>query len=421
MNDSFSFIKQIGWKRLLLGLCALAALAGGLALQGNPRDVILHAQESSPPPEPEPEITATPDRRVVNEIIHPKSGDAAAGFVQIIGTPLIQNFDHYDVHIAPAGSEDWRWVASGYRVIRDGVISTLDSTQYEDGAYDIRVRAVQNGGNYDETFLRRLHIRNSYPPTATPYFNVAGTRVYVLPAPTLTPLPTPTAAVQMRSSQQQGLFAPVNRQVIRGYTPVVASVFGYPKTPFARYELAISPGGMEQWSYLDGGESQYWQETIYLLNTRTLPDGLYDLRLRNVYRDANYDEYFVRGLRIANGEKDNAAQPQSNGFSAPRPGQTVGGTVAFQGTVLDPNFLRWELYWSPSSAEAWAYLANGETQVFNNLLARLDLSLLSAGQYDFKLRIVRRDYNYDEYFLRGLHIVPPTAAPHIVSTPTPRP
>jgi hypothetical protein len=423
MKRRLSAPTEIVWKRLLLGLCAVAALAVGLTLRTDWREVVLNAQESSPLETPGALPSPTPSRRVVNEIIHPQAGDAAAGFVQIIGTPLIQNFDHYDVHIAPAGSEAWQWLASGYRVIRDDVIYTLDSTQYEDGAYDIRVRAVNNAGVYDEAFLRGLRIRNAFPPTPTPVFNPAGTRVYVIPTQTPTPIPTATPVNETRSSQQQGFFAPVSGQVVQGYVPVIASVFGFPKRPFERYELALSGAGLEQWSQLDSGTTQHWQETIYLLNSYRLPDGFYDIRLRNVYRDSNYDEYFVRGLRVANESAVQITAPseQANGFHSPRAGETIGGTVTFQGTALASNFLRWELYWSPAGAEAWAFLASGEEEVLRNTLARLDLSLLPAGNYDFMLRVVRKDYNYDDYFVRNLQVIPPTATPYYIATLTPTP
>ena len=181
---------------------------------------------------------------------------------------------------------------------------------------------------------------------------------------------------------------------------------------------------MEEWSFLSEGEEQAWQETIYLLNTHLLPDGAYDLRLRNIYTDSNYDEYFVRTVRVANQDALRITRPESaqvNGFTAPIAGQATGGVVTFAGTAIFPDFLRWELYWSPSAAEDWAYLASGEEEVLRGTLARLDLSQLPSGAYDFKLRIVGSDYNYDEYFLRDLRIVPPTATPILLATLTPAP
>jgi hypothetical protein len=405
-------------------MLALVALAAGVVLQPNWRDVILNAQESSVLATPGENPTPTPSRRVVNEIAHPGSGDAIAGLVSIIGTPLIQNFARYDVHISPAGMDAWSWLATEYDVLRDDEIHLLDTAGYPDGRYDVRVRAVSNVGNYDEVFLRDLEIRNAVPPTATSIINAAGTRIFLLATLTPTPAPTATPVNEARSGSQQGFFAPLSGDLLQGYAPIVASVFGYPKTPFDRYELAISPSGMEEWSFLSEGEEQYWQETIYLLNTHPLPDGAYDLRLRNIYTDSNYDEYFVRTVRVANQDALRITRPESsqvNGFIGPSTGQITGGVVTFAGTAISPDFLRWELYWSPAGAEDWAYLATGEEEVLRGTLAQLDLTQLPPGGYDFKLRVVGRDYNYDEFFLRNLQIVPPTATPVLLATLTPAP
>ena len=69
--------------------------------------------------------------------------------------------------------------------------------------------------------------------------------------------------------------------------------------------------------------------------------------------------------------------------------------------------MRWELYWSPAGAESWAFLTAGERPALNGLLARLDLGKLGGASVDFRLRIVRRDYNYSEYFSRNVRVLAP--------------
>ena len=69
------------------------------------------------------------------------------------------------------------------------------------------------------------------------------------------------------------------------------------------------------------------------------------------------------------------------------------------------------MYWSPASAETWSFLASSEQQVFEGTLARLDLGQLPHGDYDFRLRIVRQDNNYDDYHIRNLHLTEPTPTP----------
>ena len=60
------------------------------------------------------------------------------------------------------------------------------------------------------------------------------------------------------------------------------------------------PSGDTEWGWLYTSDQQLWQSPLYTWDTTTVEDGFYDLRLRIVYRDANYDEYFVSRLRVAN-------------------------------------------------------------------------------------------------------------------------
>jgi hypothetical protein len=401
MNDYRQKLKSI----LLLAVGVLA-LGGGLVAGWG--GLSLDAQ-TSPVVTPGAQITATPDRRTVNEITHPRPGDAVAGFADIIGSALITDFQRYDVHIALAGSEDWRWLTTDYRIVRNGTLYTLDTTRYPDGLYDLRVRALNQRGEYTEAFLRNLKIRNAYPPTPTPVVNAAGLRVYIVPTLVPTPRPTPTPANETRVEGGQGFYAPRGGDQLSGYVNIVATVNGFPSNPFDRYELAISPAGLARWSHLYTGDQQAWQDSIYLLDTRRFPDGLYDLRLRIVYRDANYNEYFLRNLHFANQGAFTAPLfgRQGNGIFSPRAGAQVQGRVDFLGTAADSDFLRWELYWSPAGAEEWAFAVSRDKPVFAGKLATLDLTKLPPGAYDFRLRVVRRDFNYDEYFLRGLTVVDP--------------
>lgn len=389
-------------------LLAIGVLALGVGLIAGWGGLSLEAQ-TSPVVTPGSPVTPTPDRRVVNEIIHPRPGDAVAGFTDIIGSALIKDFQRYDVHIAPAGSEDWRWLTTSYRVVRNGTLYTLDTTGYPDGLYDLRVRALNQRGEYSEAFLRNLEIRNALPPTPTPVVNAAGLRVYIVPTLVPTPQPTPTPTNESRVEGGQGFYAPRSGDQLSGYVNIVATVNGFPRNPFNRYELAISPAGLAQWSHLYTGDQQTWQDSIYLLDTRRFPDGLYDLRLRIVYRDANYNEYFLRNLRFANQPAFAASGVgrQGNGIFSPRPSASVQGQVDFLGTAADPNFLRWELYWSPAGTDEWAFAVSRDKPVFAGKLATLDLAKLPPGAYDFRLRVVHRDFNYDEYFLRGLTITDP--------------
>jgi hypothetical protein len=361
--------------------------------------------------------TPTPTRvfKVINQIIHPQSGDAVSGVVEIWGYALIQTFRKYDVHIAVAGSENWRWLQTSSDVISDGPIYRLDTRQYADGRYDLRVRAVRDDGNYSESFLRNLEIRNANPPTLTPAFNPQGTQLPTSTPTLVTPTGTPTPEFISNISDGPGLFAPYTNQVVRGRVRIIGTANGKPNVPFEHFELALARAGLGQWEVLEASERQVWQDTLYEWDTSQWPDGAYDLRLRIVFANGNYDEYQVRNLFVANYTKVQrptaTPTPPTKGIFAPRSGAVITGTISITGTATILNFQRWELAWSNSGQEEWSLLLESTTPQANALLARLDLSQLPVGLYDLRLRVFDLKGQYADYFTRRLQIVAPTPTP----------
>jgi hypothetical protein len=352
---------------------------------------------------PTPAVTATPTkvRRIVNEVRHPQHGDAVSGVATIIGTALTERFNRYDIHISPEGMENWQWLTTSLEVVYEDVLYEWDTTAFPDGFYDLRVRAIDDSGNYTESFVLGLEVRNARPPTPTPNPNATEG----VASPLLVPTPTPTPDERRQSPGGLGFYAPDAGAVIRGKTAIVATAVALPDRPFARYELHMSRSGVEDWLWLYDSPHPAWQSPIYNWDTTQVPDGLYDLRLRVVYKDSNYDEFFLRNLSVANHTKPILAFSPPAGISSPRNGERISGVVAFMGTVPTEDLLRWELAWSPGEAEQWQFLVTSDTPVDNGLLARLDLSQLPSGLYDFRLRVVRSDTNYTDYVVRGLQLV----------------
>jgi hypothetical protein len=402
MNSHFK-----GWSLVVLAvLVVMLALVPGLS-----QDTGLMAQDSPLTPTVTPTWTITPDpltpsptptkeKRVVNELRHPQPGDAVAGTTAIIGTALTNLFNRYDVHVSPAGMENWQWLTTNMQVVHDDVLYQWDTTAFDDGYYDIRVRAIDDSGNYTESFIRWLEVRNANPPTPTPDPNAPPGFV----SPLVLPTPTPTPDARRQSPGGLGFYAPDAGAVVRGKTAIFATAVALPDSPFARYELHFSQAGVENWIWLYTGERPAWQEAIYSWDTTQVADGLYDLRLRVVFKDSNYNEFFLRNLSVANESKPVLAFVPPAGISSPRSGATIHGVVTFMGTVPAQDLLRWELYWAPGESEQWQFLVTSEKAVDNGVLARLDLSQLPSGLYDFRLRVVRADTNYTDYEIIGLRL-----------------
>jgi hypothetical protein len=324
-----------------------------------------------------------------------------AGITAIIGTALIEQFNRYDVHVSPAGMENWQWLTTNIQVVHDDILYQWDTREFPDGLYDLRVRAIDDSSNYSESFIRGLEVRNANPPTPTPDPNKPPGFV----SPLFIPTPTPTPDPRRQSPGGLGFYAPDTGSVVRGETALVATAVSVLNRPFVRYELYLSQAGLEDWTLIYTGERPAWQEPIYVWETTSVADGLYDIRLRVVFKDSNYEEFFLRNLSVANHSKPILAFTPPAGISSPRSNETIQGIVEFRGTVPAQDLLRWELYWAPGESEQWQFLVASEQPVNDGLLARLDLSQLPSGHYDFRLRVVRSDTNYTDYDIRGLRLL----------------
>lgn len=117
-----------------------------------------------------------------------------------------------------------------------------------------------------------------------------------------------------------------------------------------------------------------------------------------------------------------------NGITAPTPEDTLSGVVIIEGTANHPQFLRYELafYQEFNPNAGWIVFAEGEQAVVEGTLAIWDTTIgrqfgapvFPDGQYRLRLRVVRQDYNYDEYFTTNLVISNDDPTPTPTITPT---
>jgi hypothetical protein len=113
-----------------------------------------------------------------------------------------------------------------------------------------------------------------------------------------------------------------------------------------------------------------------------------------------------------------------NGFTQPANGDVLSGIVIIQGTATDGSFLRYELAFLRESGPTsdWIVFAQGDQPVVNGTLAVWDTTVGGSsnrvfpdGRYQLRLRVVRQDFNYDDYFVVNLTIANDSGTP----TPTP--
>jgi len=115
---------------------------------------------------------------------------------------------------------------------------------------------------------------------------------------------------------------------------------------------------------------------------------------------------------------------EESGISSPRDGAVVRGVVSIIGTAVHPEFWKYEIYYAPypNPTEQWVFIGTvHETSVTNGQLETWNTNFIPDGVYALRLRVVRRDGNYNEYTVNNISVAntKPTETPTLEATPTP--
>lgn len=118
------------------------------------------------------------------------------------------------------------------------------------------------------------------------------------------------------------------------------------------------------------------------------------------------------------------AQAQTPGFSNPVDNQAISGNIPIMGTAVIDPFQKYELHFKqdPSGDDAFVYFDGGTTPIVNGQLGFWQAGGLPPGRYTLRLRVVKQDGNYAEYFARNIALNQgPVATPTLDQPPTPTP
>lgn len=115
------------------------------------------------------------------------------------------------------------------------------------------------------------------------------------------------------------------------------------------------------------------------------------------------------------------AVAQAAGISAPTTGAAVSGDVIISGTAVIDPFQRYELYYKqePSGDDAYIYFDGGTSPVTNGQLGVWRTTNISPGTYSIRLRVVKTDGNYGEFFVRDVQLGGSSGEPTATPTTTP--
>jgi hypothetical protein len=143
-------------------------------------------------------------------------------------------------------------------------------------------------------------------------------------------------------------------------------------------------------------------------------------------RFQRFSIFFLFAAALILGVRTTSAQ---SGITYPPETETLRGSVQIQGTAVHPDFWKYELAAAPQGTQNWFNIAGAEAPVQNGVLGIWDTRTVPDGPYTIRLRVVRRDGNYDEYFVQnviGANTAPvetptPAETPTPTTTPTPKP
>jgi hypothetical protein len=93
-------------------------------------------------------------------------------------------------------------------------------------------------------------------------------------------------------------------------------------------------------------------------------------------------------------------------ITSPTEGQALSGLVTISGSANHPEFARWELAYGPdpNPNDAWQPFAEGTQPVDNGTIGTWNTGVIADGPYALRLRVIRKDSNYSEGFVRGLKV-----------------
>ncbi len=95
-----------------------------------------------------------------------------------------------------------------------------------------------------------------------------------------------------------------------------------------------------------------------------------------------------------------ATAQEANGILKPAEGDILSGAVRVYGVADDPNFAAWQLDLIPREGEQTVMFAGRGTvrQPIPGSLGKIDTGLYPNGAFQLRLRVIRTDGNYTEYF-----------------------
>jgi uncharacterized surface protein with fasciclin (FAS1) repeats len=343
-----------------------------------------------------------------NGISSPADGATVRGSVDVMGYASDPNFKKWQLDLLPGGDpEKAIFLALGNTA--GEVKHTLNTVGLPDGEHALRLRVVRSDSNYTE-FTNKFTIANTTAPATgatqqRPQDTSPMARDLVDTAANFDNFKTLVAAVQaaglvdtLKGTGPFTVFAPNDAAFAKLPAGTVEGLLKDPKALANILTYHVLAGEVKAAAVKDGLSVNTVQGSPV---TFKIMDGKPMINGANIISTdimaTNGVIHVIDSVILPPAGAETKPAMMENGIMAPKAGETVSGTVEVMGHAMDPNFVRWELALLPGSDVTMpVFLASDDEH--GDFTYSLDTTGLPNGEHSFRLRVVRSDGNYGEYF-----------------------
>jgi hypothetical protein len=109
-------------------------------------------------PAPIAQAPVCPDQRSI--ILRPGNNETVSGNISMVGTASHESFQYYKVEYAPAGSNNFSYLAGDQNPVVNGFLASINTGALGNGAWTLRLVVVDQTGNFPEPCQVTILIEN---------------------------------------------------------------------------------------------------------------------------------------------------------------------------------------------------------------------------------------------------------------------
>lgn len=339
---------------------------------------------------------------MTNGISAPANGATVRGSVEVMGYASDPNFSKWQLDLLPGGDPSAA-IFLAFGETAGDVKYTLNTVGLPEGEHALRLRVVRSDSNYSE-FTNKFTVANSAASLTKPADTTPTAKDIVQTAIDAGSFKTLVAAAQaaglvdtLKGAGPFTVFAPNDAAFAKLPAGTVEGLLKDPKALANVLTYHVLAGEVKAAAVKDGLTVNTVQGSPV---TFTIMDGKPMINGANIISTdimaTNGVIHVIDAVILPPAAADTGAD-MTNGIKSPKDGATVSGAVEVMGHAMDPNFVRWELALLPGGdVNAPVSLASGKEH--GDFTYSLDTTGLPNGEHAFRLRVVRSDGNYGEYF-----------------------